>query len=82
MAQTWEKILTCSGGALELSKCSYYLLYWKWENGLPQLTPINEFPPESTIALTSGDDPITIEIKQREFHESHFIGSMDDTNGG
>ncbi len=62
MAQTWEKILTCSGGALELSKCSYYLLYWKWENGLPQLTPINEFPPDNVYNSTEVGNLILISL--------------------
>jgi len=30
MLHTWERLLFCSGGALELSKCFYYLLHWKW----------------------------------------------------
>ena len=54
MAQTWERILFSSGGAMELSKCSYYILYWKWGNGLPQLTPWAEFPAGAAITLTSG----------------------------
>ena len=38
MSQTWEKfIFCCSGGALELlGKCFYYIVYWKWVQGLPQ----------------------------------------------
>jgi hypothetical protein len=31
MAQIWERILYSSGGALELWKCFWYLLYWTWE---------------------------------------------------
>jgi hypothetical protein len=27
MSQTWERLLFCSRGALELSKCFYYLLH-------------------------------------------------------
>ncbi len=38
MSQSWEKLLFCSGGALRLSKCFYCLLYWRWVDGLPQLT--------------------------------------------
>jgi hypothetical protein len=71
MAQTWERILHCSGGALELSKCSYYILFWKWERGLPRLTPLAEFPPESTIALTSGESSTETAILQRNFDEPH-----------
>jgi hypothetical protein len=28
MAQSWEKLLFCSGGALKLSKCLYYIIHW------------------------------------------------------
>ena len=58
LAQTWERMLHVSGGALELSnvsltfQCSYYVLYWQWKNGLPVLTPKSEFPPGSEISLT------------------------------
>jgi hypothetical protein len=32
-AQIWERILYSSGGALELRKCFWYLIYWQWLNG-------------------------------------------------
>jgi hypothetical protein len=38
MSQTWEKLLFSSGGALELSKCFYYIVYWKWVDGLPGIS--------------------------------------------
>jgi hypothetical protein len=28
----WKKLLEASGGKLELSKCFFYLLTWKWDN--------------------------------------------------
>jgi hypothetical protein len=28
-AQIWEQLLYSSGGALELSKCFWYLMYWE-----------------------------------------------------
>jgi hypothetical protein len=71
MAQTWERILSCSGGSLELSKCSYYILYWKWVKGLPELTPNSEFPLNSTIHLTSGTNKTPTAILQREFNAPH-----------
>jgi hypothetical protein len=55
MAQIWERILYSSGGALELWKCFWYLLYWTWENGRPQLATKIECP--GIIALTSGHVP-------------------------
>mmetsp|Transcript_17189 Transcript_17189/g.28567 ORF Transcript_17189/g.28567 Transcript_17189/m.28567 type:complete len:92 (+) Transcript_17189:391-666(+) len=30
-AQKWEQLLFTSGGALELSKCSWYYLHWSWD---------------------------------------------------
>jgi hypothetical protein len=37
IAQNWEKILFYSGGALNLKKCSWSMLQWKWKHGLPTL---------------------------------------------
>ena len=34
-AQIWEWLLYSSGGALELWKCFWYLMYWQWVNGCP-----------------------------------------------
>ncbi len=45
----WEKLLFCSGGALELSKCFYYIIYWKLIDGLPTMLTI----PEMKILLAS-----------------------------
>jgi hypothetical protein len=55
MSQTWERLLFSSGGALELSKCFYYLMYWKWEKGLPSLTPLSAMSTDP-ITLTSGQN--------------------------
>ena len=30
MAQTWEQLLYYSGGALDLPKCLWYIMYWDW----------------------------------------------------
>ena len=52
IAQTWERLLSYSGGALNLSKCFYYVLYWEWPEGLPVLRKSS--PEDPTIVLTSG----------------------------
>ena len=31
-AQAWTDLLSASGGALELPKCSYHLMRWHWQN--------------------------------------------------
>ncbi len=54
-AQIWEQILFSSGGALELKKCFWYLVYWQWVNGCPQMAP--NIPCLGIIAFTSGNVP-------------------------
>jgi hypothetical protein len=68
MAQIWERILYSSGGALELRKCFWYLLYWTWENGRPQLVTKIECP--GIIALTSGHVPNYTVIPRLEVWEA------------
>jgi hypothetical protein len=71
MAQIWEHILYSSGGALELRKCFWYLLYWTWENGRLQLVMKIECP--GIIALTSGHVPNYTVIPRLEVWEAHRI---------
>jgi len=37
LAQSWERLLHITGGALKPSKCFYYLMIWDWANGFPIL---------------------------------------------
>ena len=44
-AQTWNDLLWSSGGALELTKCSYQILHWEFKaDGSPKIVtaPIGE----------------------------------------
>ena len=52
IAQIWERLLSYLGGALNLSKCFYYVLYLKWPSSLPVLRSTSLEDP--TIVLTSG----------------------------
>jgi hypothetical protein len=54
-AQIWERLLYSSGGALELKKCFWYLIYWQWVNSHPQMAMNLSCP--GIIALTSGNIP-------------------------
>ena len=71
MAQTWERLLHCSGGALELTKCSYYLLSWKWTNGIPNLLTLQETQAGAPITLKSGTSNKPIPIHQLAPSEAH-----------
>jgi hypothetical protein len=53
--QLWEKLLHISGGALNLSKCSWSLQFWEWKNGRPRLQPMSKHDPP--LLMTSGDNP-------------------------
>ena len=45
MAQTWEQLLHLSGGALNLKKCLYHILFWEWKVERPVLRPIHDDDP-------------------------------------
>ena len=60
VAQTWEKLLSLSGGKLNLSKCSWFVLRWEWENGRPHLREIR--PDDPPLSLTQGDSTTPIPI--------------------
>jgi hypothetical protein len=45
IAQTWEQLLHLSGGALNLKKCSWHILFWEWKAGRPLLRPITAHDP-------------------------------------
>ena len=81
IAQTWEHLLFLSGGKLNLSKCSWYILRWEWERGRPMLRPIR--PHDPTIHLHHGDKTDTVyPIKQMKLDESHrMLGVFLNPNG-
>jgi hypothetical protein len=57
IAQTWEHLLFLSGGKLNLSKCSWFVLKWEWEKGRPVIRPIN--PTDRTVQLHQGNNTAT-----------------------
>jgi hypothetical protein len=64
VAQIWERILYSSGGALDLPKCFWCLIYWQWINGRPQMMPNVSTP--GVIALMQGHVPNYTVIKWLE----------------
>jgi hypothetical protein len=73
VAQTWERLLFLSGGKLNLSKCSWYVLRWEWKQGRPVIRKIQ--PDDPTISLTQGDTQTPIKIKQHSVaHSSRMLG--------
>jgi hypothetical protein len=68
VAQTWERLLYSSGGALELRKCFWYLMYWEWRDGHPYLVP--NVSMLGVIALTQGHVPNYTVIDRLEVWEA------------
>jgi hypothetical protein len=69
----WKEVLEASGGKLELTKCFYYILTWKFDNkGNPIATTVTE-QRESTqqISITDTFTNDTITIQQKEVGEAH-----------
>ena len=60
VAQTWEHLLYLSGGKLNLSKCSWYVLRWEWQNGRPCLQKIRPIDPKLSLVQGSMDQPVEI----------------------
>ena len=51
IAQTWEQLLFGSGGLLSLDKTFWWLIWWDWTNGEPELADKNKLLLEATIHL-------------------------------
>jgi hypothetical protein len=69
-AQHWEKLLSTSGGKLELTKCFFYLMYWKFsDDGIPTLTKKSQIPHK--LMLYQGNETEPTEIDQKNCSEAH-----------
>jgi hypothetical protein len=67
-AQLWNDLLHISGGLLEVSKCSYHILYFAYHtNGIPYMKCSSIGPP---LELTDSSGA-QIHIKCKSAYESH-----------
>ena len=61
MAQTWETLLFYSGGDLNLSKCSWHIIFWDWKKGRPGIRlPASTDPPLFLTTQGETTDATTI----------------------
>jgi hypothetical protein len=70
-AQKWVEYLHTTGGQLELTKCFYYILSWKWDkmgNPIPQSIEEQGLPQLQILMPTKSEPTI---ITQKEVHQSH-----------
>ena len=80
-AQTWEQLLFFSGRSLNLSKCSWFIMYWDWKQGRPILRKIQEEDPAVTLH-SRGDSEIKTKIKRLETNKSSRILGVLETPEG
>ena len=66
-AQLWNNFLWSTGGALEPKKCSYHVVSWEFNNGIPQLTP-GQVGRDIFVTPASGTP---IQIKPLSAYSSH-----------
>ncbi|KAI2502292.1 hypothetical protein MHU86_12181 [Fragilaria crotonensis] len=72
LAQTWEKLLHYSGGSLNLSKCSWFVMYWDWRSGRPILRE-QTIDPLATVRLSQGQDPHRVVIRRQSLNQATRI---------
>ena len=70
IAQTWEQLLFSSGGLLSLDKTFWWLIWWDWTNGEPELANKNKLPLEATIHLGYDQTKHTLNM-----HHLHSVTS-------
>jgi hypothetical protein len=69
--QLWESLLRTTGGELELSKCFYYLISWKWDkhgNPIPQTISEQNIP---QIQIKLANNVLPTKLTQMEVFSSH-----------
>lgn len=79
IAQHWEKLLFYSGGSLNLKKCSWYVMYWDWRDGCPDLRPMAG---TDSLTLTQALSTTTHPIQHVHIdHAYHILGVHHSPNG-
>jgi hypothetical protein len=80
-AQWWEALLHATGGKLELSKCFFYLIFWKFdEEGVPNLESKDNLP--RTVKIEDSQNGTIVEIETKECSEAHkTLGVMERPDG-
>jgi exonuclease III len=70
-AQIWTNLLSATGGALEVSKCSCHVMQYKFTvQGAPSLVP--SFPPEQVnLSVWDPNDKVTHTLQLMSVYQSH-----------
>lgn len=60
MAQSWEKLLFSTGGALNLQKSFWTLISWKWEKGIAKMSTPAQEPADLLLTEGYNSNPIIV----------------------
>ena len=66
MGQIWESMLHTNGGLLELKKCYWILISWKWTKGVASLKTMDEVQGSMKVKYTETGENVTIPRKSVE----------------
>ncbi len=76
-AQLWRDLLHVTGGALEIKKCNYYIMKWKFKaSGIPELdsdvqTILHLENGDRTGSVTLTNDPRMLEVGQKRPNQTN-----------
>ena len=68
-AQSWERLLHTSGGALQFQKCFYYAIMWNWKHGIPCMIDVTE--KKYRVSIAESETGKQTAIQQRLHNQSH-----------
>lgn len=68
LAQHWEHLLFSTGGAINLQKSHWYLMFFRWLNGTPILSTTRMAP--ASLQMTSGYSTIPDTVPRLEINEA------------
>ena len=74
LAQEWERLLFSTGGALNLQKCFWFLMSWRWIQGRAKLHTSLTLPGQ--LLMTSGAHPHPAEIKRIAYQDLQNVGCI------
>jgi len=60
MAQSWERLLFTTGGALNLQKSFWVLVSWEWKNGVARMSTIQQTPGELQLTAGYNTSPVSV----------------------
>ena len=64
MGEAWEAMLHTNGGKLELKKCFWFFITWKWVRGIPLLKSTEEINKQLLITQSEDSSRVLIPLKE------------------